>query len=102
MHATFRHQQTTEPGRSIKGTHPSGPSAAASVATMLPRLLAIVVAMAVVRNVIMRAKRRHGGSSRWSGHREAIAAFHRELHAEEKAGDRSSESEGPSDEAIGP
>jgi len=29
------------------------------------------------------AKRHHGGSSRWSGRREAIAEFHRDLHTED-------------------
>lgn len=84
MHATFRQYGPTEPGRPIRGTfYPGdGPRGAASVASVLPKLLAILVAMAVVRNVVG-AKRRHGGSSGTSRRREAIAQFHRELHADE-------------------
>jgi len=84
MHATFRQSGPSEPGRPIQGTfYPSDePRGAASVASMLPKLLGILVAMAVVRNVVG-AKRRHGGSLRMSGRREAIAQFHRELHAED-------------------
>lgn len=84
MHATFRQDGPTEPGRPIRGTfYPSdGPRGGASVASILPKLLAIVVALAVVRRVI--GKTRHiGGSSRWDRRREAVAQFHRELHAED-------------------
>ena len=82
MHATFRQSGTADPGRPIQGTfYPSDArQGAASVVSLLPKLLAILVAMAVVRNVVG-AKRRHGGPSGMSRRREAIAQFHRELHA---------------------
>jgi hypothetical protein len=46
---------------------------------MLPKVIGLLVAIAVVRNVA----RHHGGSSRSSGRREAIKEFHRALHAED-------------------
>lgn len=84
MHATFRQSQLTESGRPIRGTfYPSaGPGGGGSIGSMLPKLIGILVAMAVIRTV-MGAKRHHGGSSRWTGRREAIAEFHRDLHAED-------------------
>lgn len=84
MHAPFRQSETTESGQPIRGTfYPSdGPGAGSSIGSVLPKLLAILVAMVVVRNVVG-ARRRHGGPSRWSRRREAIADFHRELHADE-------------------
>jgi hypothetical protein len=85
MHATFR--QPTEPGRPIRSTfYPSdGPGGGGSIGTMLPKLLAILVAVAVIRNVVGGVKRHHGGSSGWSRRREAIAELHRELHAGDAA-----------------
>ena len=51
---------------------------------MLPKLIGILVAMAVVRNVVGGVKRHQGGSG-WSRRREAIAELHRELHASDTA-----------------
>lgn len=84
MHATFRQSSSSDPGRPIQGTfYPSdGPHAAASVASVVPKLLAVLMVMAVIRNVVG-AKRRHGGSSGMSRRREAIAQFHRDLHADD-------------------
>jgi hypothetical protein len=84
MHATFRQSGPTESGRPIRGTfYPSdGPRGSASIASVLPKLIGILVVMAVIRTVA----RHHGGSSRWSRRREAIAEFHRELHAGDAAG----------------
>ena len=84
MHATFRQSQPAESGRPIRGTfYPSdGPGGGGSIGSVLPKLIGILVAMAVIRTVVG-AKRHHGGSSRWSGRREAIAEFHRDLHAED-------------------
>ena len=92
MHATFRQHGTTEPGRPIRGTfYPSdGPHAGGSVGSIVPKLLAVLVAMAVVRTIVG-GKRRHGGESRWSRRREAIAEFHRELHAQDPASAQSAE-----------
>lgn len=100
MHATFRQYGPTESGRPIRGTfYPSdGPHGAASIASVLPKLLAILVAMAVVRKV-MGGARHHGGSTRWGRRREAIAEFHRELHAQDAA-DEGAESTGPSGKAV--
>ena len=86
MHATFRQSGPADTGQPIQGTfYPSGQArGAGSIVAALPKLLAVLVAMAVIRNVVG-AKRRHGGSSRMSGRREAIAQFHRELHAEDAA-----------------
>ena len=90
MHATLRHHGPTEAGRPIRGTfYPSESShGGASVSSAIPKLLAILVAMAVVRAVMGGAKRHHGGSPRWSRRREAIAEFHRELHAREAEADQ--------------
>lgn len=87
MHATFREHGRTEPGRPIRGTfYPSdGPRGGVGIASALPKLLAVLVAIVVIRNVVS-ATRRHGGSSRWSRRREAVAQFHRELHAEDATG----------------
>jgi hypothetical protein len=60
------------------------PASGGSIGSVVPKLLAVLVAMVVVRNVIG-AKRHHGGSSRWGRRREAVAQFHRELHAEDSA-----------------
>ena len=88
MHATFRQHQSDGPGTPIRGTfYPSSTAhGGGSVASALPKLLAILVALAVVRTVVG-AKRGHGGSGRWGRRREAIAQLHRDLHAREEAGD---------------
>ena len=87
MHAAFREQQPAESG--IRGTfYPSGgPGNGGSIGSVVPKLVAILVAMAVIRTVVG-AKRHHGGPSMRSRRREAIAEFHRELHVEDaKAGE---------------
>lgn len=85
MHATFRQHGPAESGRPIRGTfYPGEGSGGRSMAAVLPKLLAILVAIAVVRNVVAGA-RHHGGSSMRSRRRQAIAEFHRELHAEDQA-----------------
>jgi hypothetical protein len=72
---------------SIRGTfYPSDDQQrGGSISSVLPKVLVGLLALIVVRNVLG-AKRRHGGSSRWGGRREAIAEFHRALHAEDAAG----------------
>ncbi len=84
MHATFKQYGPAESGRPIRGTfYPGeGSHGGKSVVAVLPKLLSILVAMAVVRKVV---GSHHGGSSMRSRRREAIAQFHRELHAEEDA-----------------
>ena len=87
MHATFRQSQPAESGRPIRGIfYPSDePGGGGSVGSMLPKLIGILVAMAVVRNVVGGVKRHRGGSTGWSRRREAIAELHRELHAGDTA-----------------
>jgi hypothetical protein len=84
MHATMRAHGPEQSTRGIRGTfYPSDGPTGGSRGAILPKLIAIVVAMAVVRTVIHVGKR-HAGPSRSSRRREAIAEFHRSLHAEEK------------------
>ena len=92
MHATFKQHQPGETGRPIRGTfYPSdGPQGGGSIASVVPKLIAVLVAVAVIRSVVG-AKRHHGGGSRWGTRRGAIAEFHRELHAQDQ-GDRPSDS----------
>lgn len=70
----------------IRGTfYPSSTAhGGGSIGSALPKLLAILVAMAVVRTVVG-AKRGHRGSGRWGRRQEAIAQFHRELHTRDEA-----------------
>jgi hypothetical protein len=93
MHATFRQHQPGGPGRPIRGTF--YPSSAAhgggSIGSALPKLLAILVAMAVARTVVGGARRSHGGSGRWGQRQEAIARFHRELHARDEAAEETAQ-----------
>jgi hypothetical protein len=86
MHAAVRQDRVADSGRGIRGTFYPGDESrgGGSIGSVVPKLLAILVAMVVVRNVIG-AKRQHGGPSRRSRRREAIAEFHRELHAEDSA-----------------
>jgi hypothetical protein len=72
----------------IKGTfYPdAGPRHGQMTGSVIPRILGLLVAMALVRTVLG-AVRRHGGSSRRGGHREAIAKLHRELHERDEAGE---------------
>ena len=84
MHAVMRTQNPVDSGRGVRGTfYPSeGAGGGGSIGAILPKVIGVMVAMAVVRTVIASAKH-HGGSSRWGRRREAIAELHRELHAED-------------------
>ena len=83
MHATSRQNGPAESGGPIRGTfYPGKSGGGRSIVAVLPKLLSILVAMAVVRKVV---GSHHGGSSMRSRRREAIAQFHRELHAEDDA-----------------
>ena len=86
MHATFSQTQSPDSGRPIRGTfYPSdGPGGGGSLGSMLPKLIGILAAMAVIRSVVGGVKRHQGGSG-WSRRREAIAELHRELHAGDTA-----------------
>ena len=86
MHAAMRQSGTADPGRPIRGTfYPSESSAGgAGFGSALPKILGVLLAVVVLRTVARAAGRHgHGGSSRWSRRREAIAEFHRELHAQD-------------------
>jgi hypothetical protein len=87
MHATMRQYGHGDPARPIRGTfYPGEPSeGGAGVTSALPKILAVLLAVVVLRTVARAAGRHHGhgGSSRWSRRREAIAEFHRELHAQD-------------------
>jgi hypothetical protein len=84
MHGTFKQNGPAESGTPIGGTfYPGeGSGGGKSIVAVLPKLLFVLVAMAVLRKV---AGSHHGGSSMRSRRREAIAQFHRELHAEDDA-----------------
>src|SRR5688572_7912559 len=71
MHATFRQRQPGGPGTPIRGTfYPSDTQHGGGwLASALPKLLAILVAMAVVRAVVSSAKHGHGGSAHGAGGR---------------------------------
>ena len=83
MHAVMRTPNPVDSGRGIRGTfYPSEGAGGGSIGAILPKVIGVMVAMAVVRTVIASAKH-HGGSSRWGRRREAIAELHRELHAQD-------------------
>ena len=97
MHGAFRQYGPAESGRSIRGTfYPGeGSGGGKSIITVLPKLVSILVAMAVVRKVV---GSHHGGSSMRSRRREAIAQFHRDLHAQDDA--QSPDSMGPAGKGV--
>ncbi len=84
MHGTFRQNGPAQSGGPIRGTfYPGeGSGGGKSVTAVLPKLLALLAVTALVRKVV---GSHHGGSSMRSRRREAIAQFHRELHAEDDA-----------------
>ena len=83
MHARFNQSAVAGTGRGIRGTfYPSADSSERSIGPALGKIVVVLVAMAVARNIVGHAGRR-GGESRWSRRRNMIAELHRELHAEE-------------------
>jgi hypothetical protein len=84
MHARFNQSAVAETGRGIRGTfYPSSDSLGQrSIGPAAGKVVAILVAMAVVRTIVSHGGR-HGGESRWNRRRGMIADLHRELHAEE-------------------
>jgi hypothetical protein len=82
MHATMRSTGPTQPVRGIRGVfYPSDDRAEAR--SFVPKVIGILVAMALVRTVL--ARHHGGGGSRWNRRREMIADLHRQLHAQEDA-----------------
>jgi hypothetical protein len=86
MHATLRQSGTTDAVRGIRGTfYPGdGPADGRSIGSAVAKVAIVLVALAVVRNVIAHAGGRHGGPG-MSRRRQMIAELHRELHADEAA-----------------
>jgi hypothetical protein len=83
MHARFNQSAVAETGRGIRGTfYPSTDSSERSIGPALGKIVVVLVAMAIARNMFGHAGR-HGGESRWSRRRGMIAELRRELHAEE-------------------
>jgi hypothetical protein len=83
MHARFNQSAVADTGRGIRATfYPSTDSSERSIGPAVGKIVVVLVAMAVARNIVGHAGRR-GGESRWSRRRNMIAELHRELHAEE-------------------
>jgi hypothetical protein len=86
MRATMRHHGPADAGRPIPGTfYPNdAPGGGRGIGSALPKILGVLLAVVVLRTIARAAGHGgHGGSSRWSRRREAIAEFHRELHAQD-------------------
>ena len=78
MHASLRQPPTSGDGP-IRGTfYPSGAIGPASAGAVLPKLIAVVAALALVRMVV---RGKHGDGPGHGRRHEAIARLHRELHA---------------------
>jgi hypothetical protein len=81
----FSQYRPADPGMPIRGTfYPSQElPGVASMASVLPKVLLVLAGVAILRAIV--GARHHGGGPRWGRRREAIAAFHRELHAQDEA-----------------
>ncbi len=83
MHATVGRSTQLGTGRPIRGTfYPTEGIGGGSAGSVVPKVLAIVVAVVALRAIVA-GKRAHGGSSRWGRRRAMIAELHRELHTQE-------------------
>jgi hypothetical protein len=82
MHARLTQSPPNGAGLPIRGTFYPAADRGGSHGPLLPRLIAVLVAMAAVRGMIRAAGRHHGGTGRGRRH-EAIARLHRELHDRE-------------------
>ena len=84
MHARFSQSAPVETGGGVRGTfYPSeAMPGARSVGPALVKLVAVVVALGVVRTILANHGR-HDGEPRRSRRRQMIAELHRELHAED-------------------
>jgi hypothetical protein len=83
MHATMRQHGYGDIGQGIRGTFYPGDQAAGQMSSVIPKLLVGIVAFALVRTIIA-GKRHHGEGGRRGRRHEAIAEFHRQLHATEE------------------
>jgi len=90
MHATMRQHGYADIGQGIRGTFYPGDPAGGRMSSVIPKLVVGVVAFALVRAVVS-GKRHHAGGGRRGGRREAIADFHRQLHAHDAGPDVSPE-----------
>jgi hypothetical protein len=86
MHATMRQHGYGDIGHGIRGTFYPGGQAGGQASSVIPKLLVGLVAFAVVRTIIA-GKRHHGEGGRTGRRHEAIAEFHRQLHATEEKPD---------------
>ena len=85
MHATMRSAGPIEQSRAIRGVfYPSDERSDAR--SFVPKVIATLVAMALLRTVIANVARNHGGGgARRNRRREMIAELHRELHAQDES-----------------
>ena len=81
MHATMRPYRPSESTGGIRGVFYPGDDRPGA-RSFVPKVIAVLVAMALVRTVI--ARHHGGGESRWNRRRQMIADLHRELHAQEE------------------
>lgn len=85
MHESLKRYAARQSPGPMRGTfYPDDAASGRSAGAVVPKLLAVLVAMAVIRTLA--AKHGHGGLHRRTGRRAAIAELHRELHAQEVAG----------------
>ena len=84
MHATLRSFGPSEPTLGIRGVFYPGDDRP-EARSFVPKLIAVLVAMALVRTVVARHHGGGEGSSRWNRRRQMIADLHRELHAQDEA-----------------
>ena len=84
MHARFSPADAAGAGRGIRGTfYPAeGATERRSFGSGIAKVAIVLVAVAVVRNLIAHG-RQGGGESRMGRRRQMIAELHRQLHAED-------------------
>lgn len=90
MQATMRQHGNSDIGHGIRGTFYPGEPAGRPMSSVIPRIIIGLVAVALVRAVVS-GKRHHGDGGRRGGRQEAIAEFHRRLHARQEPSDVSQE-----------
>lgn len=86
MHATMRHHGYGDIGQGIRGTFYPGDQAGGLMSSAIPKVIIGLVAVVLVRAMIA-GKRHHAGDGRRGRRHEAIAQFHRQLHASEEQSD---------------
>jgi hypothetical protein len=86
MHARFSQSEAAGAGRGVRGTfYPAeSPTDGRSIGSGIAKVAIVLVALAVVRN-LMAHGRHGGGGSGMSRRRQMISELHRQLHAEDAA-----------------